>query len=162
MRVLDRLVLGSSSDLYATAVVIVYDPGKGSLRWTNAGHPPPILASPGEGTRLLDVVHGSLLGLDAENPYADNETDFPPGGLLVLYTDGLIERRDNDLRESLANLAVTVSHMTLTRDIQALCDRVLASAFTGHNRQDDLCLLLARRSLNRSGADQARVRPSSS
>ena len=106
--------------------------------------------------------HGSLLGLDAESPFSDRETDFPPGGLLVLYTDGLIERRGSDLRDSLYHLAATVSNLTLSRDIQALCDRVLASAFSGHNRQDDLCLLLARRSINRTGADQGHVPPGSS
>ncbi len=94
---------------------------------------------------MLEAVHGSLLGLNAETPFGESETEFPPGGLLVLYTDGLIERRGGDLQESLSTLAATISRMTLTRDVQALCDRVLASAFTGHNKQDDLCLLLAQR-----------------
>jgi GAF domain-containing protein len=162
MGVLDRLLRGSASDLFATALVIVYDPGKGSLRWTNAGHPPPILAAAGQETRLLEAIHGSLLGLDAEAPFSASETDFPSGGLLVLYTDGLIERRGSDLRDSLHHLVATVSNLTLSRDIQALCDRVLAAAFTGHNRQDDLCLLLARRSINTTGADQGHVAPGSS
>jgi serine phosphatase RsbU (regulator of sigma subunit) len=162
MDVLDRLLVGSTSDLFATAVVIAYEPGKGMLRWSNAGHPPPILVSSGESAIVLDALHGSLLGLDTGKPFTDSAIDFPAGSLLVLYTDGLIERRGSDLQDSLASLAATVSHMTLTRDIQALCDRVLASAFTGHNRQDDLCLLLARRSISTSGADQGHVRPSSS
>jgi serine phosphatase RsbU (regulator of sigma subunit) len=127
--------------------VIAYDPEKGTLRWSNAGHPPPILASPDNRARVLDAVHGSLLGLNAADPFTDSETDLPSGGLLVLYTDGLIERRGSDLRESLTNLAATISRLSLTRDVQALCDRVLASAFTGQNRQDDLCLLLAQRSV---------------
>ncbi|HEY2302082.1 MAG TPA: SpoIIE family protein phosphatase [Acidimicrobiales bacterium] len=143
--VLDRLLIGTTPDLYATAVVVAYDPRTGTLRWSNAGHPPPLIASPDNAPRVLEAVHGSLLGLNAETPFGESETEFPPGGLLVLYTDGLIERRGGDLQESLSTLAATISRMTLTRDVQALCDRVLASAFTGHNKQDDLCLLLAQR-----------------
>ena len=124
MDVLDRLLVWSTSDLYATAIVIAYDPEKGTLRWSNAGHPPPILASPDNRARVLDAVHGSLLGLNAADPFTDSETDLPSGGLLVLYTDGLIERRGSDLRESLTNLAATISRLSLTRDVQALCDRV--------------------------------------
>jgi serine phosphatase RsbU (regulator of sigma subunit) len=133
--------------VYATAVVISYDPGEGTLRWSNAGHPPPILAAPGALAVVLDAVHGSLLGLHSDARFPTSEAEFPPGGLLVLYTDGLIERRGSDLQNSLTSLAGMIGRLPLSRDIQALCDRVLASAFRGHDRQDDLCLLLAQRSI---------------
>jgi serine phosphatase RsbU (regulator of sigma subunit) len=147
MEVLNRLLVSSSPDVYATAVVISYDPGEGTLRWSNAGHPPPILAAPGALAVVLDAVHGSLLGLHSDARFPTSEAEFPPGGLLVLYTDGLIERRGSDLQNSLTSLAGMIGRLPLSRDIQALCDRVLASAFRGHDRQDDLCLLLAQRSI---------------
>ena len=72
-------------------------------------------------------------------------TDFPSGALLVVYTDGLIERRGSDIQLSLAHLVDAIGHMPLHRGVEALCDRVLAAAFADHNRRDDLCLLLAKR-----------------
>jgi hypothetical protein len=143
--VLDRLLVESAADLYATAVVMVYDSHSGAVRWSNAGHPPPIVARPGRGANLLDAVHGSLLGMSAETPYAESVTEFPAGGLLVLYTDGLIERRGHDIQDALTYLVSAVGNMPLHRGVETLCDRVLAAAFADHNRQDDLCLLLAKR-----------------
>jgi serine phosphatase RsbU (regulator of sigma subunit) len=143
--VLDRLLAESAAELYATAVVVVYEPEAATLRWSNAGHLPPIVALPGGGARLLDTVHGSLLGVQGEVPYGDSTAPFPPGALLVLYTDGLVEQRGSDIQDSLARLVDAAGGLPLHRSVEALCDRILAAAFAGHNRQDDLCLLLTKR-----------------
>jgi serine phosphatase RsbU (regulator of sigma subunit) len=143
--VLDRLLVEGAAELYATAVVMVYNPTTGIMRWSNAGHPPPIIAIPGRGARLLDAVHGSLLGVQADAPYAESAIDFPAGGVLVVYTDGLVERRGSDIQDALTHLVDAVGGLPLHRGVEALCDRVLAAAFADHNRRDDLCLLVAKR-----------------
>jgi serine phosphatase RsbU (regulator of sigma subunit) len=116
--VLDRLLVEPAADLYATAVVVVYDPATGAMRWSNAGHLPPILAIPGRGARLLDAVHGSLLGVQADAPYAESSTEFPAGGLLVVYTDGLVERRGRDIQDALTHLEDAVAGLPLDRSIE--------------------------------------------
>ena len=72
--------------------------GPWSMRWTNAGHPPPVLLLPDGSTELL-VDHDPLFGfrLTARAPRRDHSRGLPPGTTLFLYTDGLVERRDQDI-----------------------------------------------------------------
>ncbi|MER7760301.1 SpoIIE family protein phosphatase [Streptomyces sp. NPDC097619] len=92
-----------TEDLTATAVCGLYDPETRRLRWARAGHLPPVLLREG-GAETLPQLSGILLGVLGQAEYEESEVQLRPGDLLVLYTDGLIERRDQSLQASLTGL----------------------------------------------------------
>ncbi|NUT94080.1 MAG: SpoIIE family protein phosphatase [Saccharothrix sp.] len=89
--------------ILATAVCGLYDPETRVLRWARAGHPAPVLVRSGRAT-ALPLLSGVLLGALAEGTYEQGEVQLEPGDTLLLYTDGLIERRDVPLDECLERL----------------------------------------------------------
>ncbi|NAZ75579.1 SpoIIE family protein phosphatase [Kineococcus sp. T13] len=115
--------------------------GVRTLRWSNAGHLPPVLAVPGAGARLLDTAPDLLLGLQPEVPRHDHTTALPPGSTLVLCTDGLVERRGEDLHVGLERLRRRVEQL---RDLPAeeVCDALVADL--GDGREDDVAILVLR------------------
>ncbi len=139
----DRALEGLGVDAVATALLLeVTDAGAGGLsaRWSNAGHPPPVLVSADGSARLLEGPPDLLLGLEAGTERSDHTVVLEPGSTLVLYTDGLVERRGASLDDGLAWLvgAVTGTHL----DSEALCDRLL-DAVRGA-AEDDVALLVLR------------------
>lgn len=83
--------------------------GRMLLRWTNAGHPPPVLLHPDGHTELLtehDTLFGFAFALDL--PRTDHERVITPGSTLVVYTDGLVERPGTDLDTGTATLLSTL------------------------------------------------------
>ncbi|GLF94444.1 SpoIIE family protein phosphatase [Streptomyces yaizuensis] len=89
------------SEVYlATCVYAVYDPVTRRCTFANAGHLPPVLVEPGKEPLLLDVPPGMPLGVGGE-PFEEVEVDLPEHALLALYTDGLVESRDQPLDEGL-------------------------------------------------------------
>ena len=119
--------------------------GDYQLQWTNAGHPPPLLIEPGGRVRVLSGERADLLfGVDANAERFDHTTPLPVGSTLLLYTDGLIERRGemfddgmNDITHILADLA--------DRDLPELCDQVL-ERMSPHRGDDDIALIAIRTS----------------
>lgn len=111
------------------------------LQWARAGHPPPLLMTPDGATRYLQDAHGILLGLDpgAERPSA--RTRLPVGSTLLLYTDGLIERRGESLEHSMTRLRQHAAGL-VDRHLGAFCDELLASL--APDPQDDIALLALR------------------
>ncbi|MGZ4448120.1 MAG: SpoIIE family protein phosphatase, partial [Nocardioides sp.] len=101
---LDRVIDGLDVDVVATAVLAMVEAGEGGhrVRWTNAGHPPPVLLRADGGAELLDRGADVLLGLTADPDRAEHDEVLRPGDALVLYSDGLVERRGVDLWDSLA------------------------------------------------------------
>jgi len=87
----------------ATAVCGIYDPSSQTLRWARAGHPPPLLIRDGRAT-ALPLPTGMLLGATGEAHYGEQELTLHPGDTLMMYTDGLIERKDASLDQSLEHL----------------------------------------------------------
>ena len=124
----------------ATCVHAVYDPGSRRCRLTSAGHPPPALRHPDGSTEFIAVSPGLMLGAGT-GPYPAVETRLPPGSVLALYTDGLIERPGEDLAIGMSRLARALSDSP-DGSLDALCDSVLGS-LAPHPR-DDVALLLAR------------------
>ncbi len=89
--------------------------GMRRLRWSNAGHPPPLLVGADGGADFLDRAHDMLLGLLPTTPRHDHLADLPPGSTLLLYTDGLVERRGRTLDDGLEQLrAAAARHAGLT------------------------------------------------
>jgi anti-sigma regulatory factor (Ser/Thr protein kinase) len=123
----------------ATLVLAVFDAVSGQLSWVNAGHPPP-LALAADGTpRFLEGARSVPLGVLAFPGYEAEETVVASGGAVVLYTDGLIERRGEHLETGMALLAAAASDGPL--EAGALCDRLLAAAVPTGATSDDVALL---------------------
>ncbi|WSK14864.1 PAS domain-containing SpoIIE family protein phosphatase/ATP-binding protein [Streptomyces celluloflavus] len=129
------------SEVYlATCVYAVYDPVTRRATFANAGHLPPVLVEEGEGAALLDVPPGMPLGVGGE-PFEEIEVDLPDGALLALYTDGLVESRDQPLDEGLQALRTALSGAGDL--LEEVCDHVLSALDTSHG-EDDIALLMAR------------------
>ncbi|MFC4052694.1 SpoIIE family protein phosphatase [Actinomadura syzygii] len=115
--------------------------GPWRLRWCNAGHPPPLLITSDGGTHFLDE-HGLLLGEpDLSGPRPDGERDLPPLSTLLLYTDGLIERRGTDLTDRLTSLRRHASHLAQL-PLPDLCDKLLERVEP--SGEDDVAVLALR------------------
>jgi serine phosphatase RsbU (regulator of sigma subunit) len=105
----------------ATVTVAMLDPGTGDVRYASAGHLPPLLLDPGGSAALLSGGHaGPLL---AYRPAGSATTHLRPGACLLLYTDGLVERRGEVIDEGLARLVrAAAGHRGA---VEALCDALL-------------------------------------
>ncbi len=138
---LDRQLTDADARL-ATAVYGRLDPATGGLRWSSAGHVPPLLASPDGKVRVLSGSGGPPLGAPARDRDGDEDLVLRRGETLVLYTDGVVERRREPLDEGISRLAATVGRHA-TSPLDELADRIV----TEHRPfpADDRCLLLLRR-----------------
>ncbi|MEV6327589.1 SpoIIE family protein phosphatase [Streptomyces sp. NPDC051909] len=137
---LDAVVDDLGEDEMATCVYAVYDPADARLTVARAGHPPPAAVTPDGTVTFLDGSPGTPLGTGAHE-FCTQEVTLPAGGLLVLYTDGLIEARDQDLDQGMARVAGALRAMD--RPLDAVCDELLAGLPEGP-AQDDVAVLLAR------------------
>lgn len=93
--------------------------------------------------RALDLAQGPLLGIDAEAVYRTVEFPFPPGSVLMLYTDGLVECPGTDVDAELADLS---DHLAVAGELplDRVADGVLALTAERRRRTDDIALLLLR------------------
>ncbi|WP_395359428.1 SpoIIE family protein phosphatase [Streptomyces sp. YH02] len=137
---LDAVVADIGEDTMATCVYAVHDPATRGWVIARAGHPPPAVVTPDGTITFLDGPPGTPLGTGAHD-FGTEEVTLHAGGLLVLYTDGLIEARDRDLDEGMRQLARALRH--LDRPLDELCDEVLEKLLAGP-AQDDVAMLLAR------------------
>ncbi|GGX00871.1 transcription antitermination regulator [Streptomyces malachitofuscus] len=120
----------------ATAVCGLYDPASRTLRWARAGHLPPVLVR-GSEAAPLPLVRGLLLGAVPEASYEEAEVRLAAEDNLLMYTDGLIERRDRSVEESLTHLLGTAATAPGTLD-QRL-DRLLT--YSRSDTDDDTCIV---------------------
>ncbi|GGM07165.1 transcription antitermination regulator [Streptomyces fumigatiscleroticus] len=120
----------------ATAVCGLYDPARRTLRWARAGHLPPVLVR-GPEAAPLPLVRGMLLGAVPEAEYEEAEVQLAVEDTLLMYTDGLIERRDRSVEESLTQLLTTARHAPSTLDQQL--DRLLT--YSRSDTDDDTCIV---------------------
>ncbi|WP_245700703.1 PP2C family protein-serine/threonine phosphatase [Geodermatophilus siccatus] len=94
------------------------------LRWSNAGHLPPVLLAPDGSTTLLETRPELMLGIDPDAPRTDHTAELRDGHTLLLVTDGLVERRDADLDEGLATMREVLRDLGET-SLEELCDTLL-------------------------------------
>jgi PAS domain S-box-containing protein len=94
------------------------------LRWSNAGHLPPVLLAADGSTTLLETRPDLMLGIDPDAPRTDHTAELVDGHTLLLVTDGLVERRDADLDEGLAALQEALRDLGGT-SLEELCDTLL-------------------------------------
>ncbi len=120
----------------ATAVCGLYDPAGRTLRWARAGHLPPVLVR-GAQAAPLPLVKGMLLGAVPEAVYEEAEVQLAAEDTLLMYTDGLVERRDRSVEESLTQLLSSVRAAPGPLDQQL--DRLLT--YSRSDTDDDTCLV---------------------
>jgi PAS domain-containing protein len=130
---LNRLVYDDPAEPTATVVVARYDPRSGTLIWAQAGHPPPILIAPGIG-RTLARPHGTLVGARRDTAYVNADVRLPPDATVLLYTDGLIERRSAD--DDWINPVLAAVAGAEREPVADLLDRLHPA-----NLDDDTCVL---------------------
>jgi serine phosphatase RsbU (regulator of sigma subunit)/DNA-binding response OmpR family regulator len=123
----------------ATICLLTVDPATGRIRLANAGHLPPVLVV--DGTATFVDHPAPLLGIHAPRP-GDLDLVLPPGGTLVLYTDGLVERRTRDIDFGLADLAAAAR--LVDPDLETYADRLLTT-LTIPPVGDDIAVVALRR-----------------
>ena len=138
------------SEILATAVVARLDQtaeqreaGLATLRWSNAGHPPPMVISPDGEVQVLDGGRPDLLlGVQPDTPRREAEVTLPWDSVVLLYSDGLVENRHEDIDHGLDRLQGLLRELA-GRDLDELCDEVLARMLPT-NPGDNVALIAVR------------------
>ncbi|MFI1169725.1 SpoIIE family protein phosphatase [Streptomyces sp. NPDC020801] len=139
LQLLDGLATEIDANQIATCVYAVHDPNEGRLVYASAGHLP-ILVRDESGTVLrADEPTGPPLGTGGWM-HSSGSVPLGPGATAVLYTDGLVERRDEDLDEGIASLERALAGATGTP--QVVCDRLVRSAGVQADHDDDVAVLV--------------------
>ncbi|MGW8765900.1 SpoIIE family protein phosphatase [Streptomyces sp. NPDC055815] len=128
-----------AGEVGATCLYAVYDPVSRRCSAARAGHPVPVLASPGEEAKFLDIPAGPPLGVGGL-PFEITEFDVPEGSVLAFYTDGLVESAHAGNEDGTAALCELIDPRKSLGD---LCDQALHTLLPDL-RTDDAALLLAR------------------
>ncbi|MEV4284506.1 GAF domain-containing SpoIIE family protein phosphatase [Nonomuraea bangladeshensis] len=138
----NRLLVELAPDRFTSCLYVSIDLERHTACLASAGHLPPLLGRPGEPTRVVDSTPGLLLGIDPEAEYAVLDVGLPPGSVLLLYTDGLIEQPGLDLGDAIRHLA---ERFNPTEDgpLPALADSLIDPG-AQEQRIDDCAVLLLR------------------
>lgn len=124
---LNEVTLRTGGGSTATAVCALYDPENGGLVWSSAGHLPLLLIRDGR-ARLLEPPQDVLLGAVPSYAYEERRTALRPGDTLLLYTDGLVERRHEGLGPGLARLLAVANRVARRESPELLVDALLGMA----------------------------------
>jgi PAS domain S-box-containing protein len=116
--------------------------GTRTLRWTNAGHPPPVLLAPDGTSRVLDTRPDLMLGVDPDARRTEHSIELPDESTVLLFTDGLVERRGSDLDEGTDRLRAALADLG-GMPLEELCNTLLARLVPEHG-SDDVALLAVR------------------
>ena len=138
---INRLVMTGVEQVMATVLYLVLDRESGEIAFSAAGHPPPLVISP-DGARFLDGGRSVPIGAADPAVFREATAVLPPGATLLLYTDGLVERRDTPLDERFEQLVDATAGPGA--DLAELCERVLARVLGAGDPRDDVALLAVR------------------
>jgi len=128
----------------ATVLCAIIDPAAGTVTYSCAGHPPPILVTAGEQYRLLDQARSLPLAmLPADWRRSQATVTLPPGATLMLYTDGLVERRNQPLDKGIDAAAVTVAERAQDHP-DDVADHVMSAMAPAAGYEDDVAVLIYR------------------
>ena len=139
---LNRLADEVLDTSFATLAYLWLDPVSRVCRMSSAGHPPPLVASPDGRVELLESVRGLPLGTGVQARYRQESMTLAAGSVVLLYTDGLVERRGRSIDEGLEILRDAVA--AAPKDPDRLLEHILAHVVGSGERGDDIALLAAR------------------
>ncbi|WP_338894460.1 SpoIIE family protein phosphatase [Streptomyces sp. TG1A-60] len=140
----NRLLTDLDPDLFTSCLYVHLDLAARTACLATAGHPPPLLRHPDGRTEALHLPPGLLLGIDPEAAYASTEIPLPPGSVLALYTDGLVEAPGTDIDDAVDDLAHVLARTEPVgpRGMNAVADTLIQHARRSAPRSDDIALLL--------------------
>jgi serine phosphatase RsbU (regulator of sigma subunit) len=144
---LDAKMRHFEPDAMATVLCAVFDAGLAQVRISCAGHLPPIIVRPGQPAETAEVAADLLIGVPAQKCRRTTTLSFPPGAMLCLYTDGLVERRDRPLDDGIDRLRTA----TAAREPEAACAAAMAAMTDDASLSDDVALLILRRQSSAPG-----------
>jgi serine phosphatase RsbU (regulator of sigma subunit)/anti-sigma regulatory factor (Ser/Thr protein kinase) len=140
---LDRLAGDGLDTTFATVVYAVFDSKAGVLRHSSAGHPPPVVAFPDGRVELLEGGRGLPIGTGLGPKYRQSVVELPAGSIVLLYTDGLVERRGGSIDEGIDALVAAMRDGP--SDAEQLLEHVVDTLVEGAGqRADDIAILAAR------------------
>jgi serine phosphatase RsbU (regulator of sigma subunit) len=153
LSMLDSKIQYFEPDAMATVLYSVYDPASGQLEVSSAGHPPPVLAAPGQRPRPVELTVNPPIGVADHPPRSSTVIDLPPGALACLYTDGLVESRDRPIDVGIGQLAEVLSRLMVAdgevRGSPPMAERACAAvmrALVGNApARDDVAVLVLHR-----------------
>jgi PAS domain S-box-containing protein len=128
----------------ASVFCAILDPAAGTVTYSCAGHPPPIVVTAGEDYQLLDQARSLPLAMLPDHWRRSQATaTLPPGATLMLYTDGLVERRNQPLDKGIDAAAVTVAEHAHDHP-DDVADRVMSAMTPAAGYEDDVAVLVYR------------------
>jgi serine phosphatase RsbU (regulator of sigma subunit) len=139
---LNRLMELTHASGFATCLYAVLDLTTLTLRWARAGHPP-FMVHRGESIEVFERPDDPPIGAVAEFDYREDEVVLQSRDLLLLYTDGLIERRDEIIDVGLDRLARELTRVP-NLPVDVLCERLCDAMLPTGPGTDDLCVLALR------------------
>jgi serine phosphatase RsbU (regulator of sigma subunit) len=127
---------------FATVICVRLDPS-GNLQWASAGHLPPLVLRPDGSAELLRTDPTPPLGTGYGNDVPLNGYRLEPEDTLIIHTDGLVERRDQGIQESMELLAARAAPYAKA-SLAELVDHLLATRDHPASTGDDVAVLAAR------------------
>jgi len=140
---LDRFAATLPGALCTTVFCAVLDPATGDLVYSGAGHPPGVLVHPDGAARLLDEGRSLPLAVRPDLPRPEASTAVPARATLLLYTDGLVERRRRSLDAGI-DQAVAAVRAGRHVPVEELATRIMTGLAPGSGYEDDVALLVYR------------------
>ena len=140
LRQLDRVVHATRGPgMVATLLFVVIDAAEDTVTLARAGHPPPALRGVDGTVRFLETKRTLPLGVDPDDVASQEVYPMKPGETLLLFTDGLVERRGEPITDSFDRLLDALSEAPA--EVDALCEHVLRETATEQGRDDDVAVL---------------------
>ncbi|MEU0443156.1 SpoIIE family protein phosphatase [Streptomyces sp. NPDC006186] len=136
----NRLLTGLDPGLFTSCLYARIDLAAGTAQVATAGHLPPVLRGPDGTAEAVEFEPGLLLGIDPRAGYPSHTLALPPGSVLALFTDGLVESPDRSLDTGIAGLARDLACGPV--ELPALADALTAPVRAAGDRTDDVALLL--------------------
>ncbi|MFN0090424.1 MAG: PAS domain S-box protein [Acidimicrobiales bacterium] len=140
---LDEFIRANRVTEFATACCAILDPGSGLLRYASAGHPPMLLVAADGAVRWLEGGRSRALCGHSPSHRPEAVAEVAPGELIVLFSDGLIERRRRRLSAGLAQLAAAAARRR-AEPVGQLCGNLVVDLLDDARLEDDVVVVCAR------------------
>jgi serine phosphatase RsbU (regulator of sigma subunit) len=140
---LDGCVRSPDGAAFVTAACVVVAPETGVMTYSSAGHPPGLVASASREVRWLDGAQAPPLGMVVVTDRPTQTEMLEAGSTLVLYSDGLLERRGEVIDEGMARLRAAAERLGADASDHA-CDRLIEDSLGGSEHADDIVVVIAR------------------